>query len=213
MTYLQLVNAVLVRLREDQVSSVTDTDYSTLIGALVNDAKRLVEDAWQWSALRTTLSIGTANGTATYGLTGAGNNITIETVTIPSENLELTQRSVTWLRTNFNTSLNTAPTTWVQDGVDANGDAQVSFWPTPDQNYTVNFECFKRQDDLSANDDVPLVPFRPVLHLAVALAARERGEVGGQTAAELFAIAQQSLTDAIGHDYTKYDAQLDWYYE
>jgi len=50
-TYLQLVNDVLVRLREAQVSSVAQTSYSALIGALVNDAKREVEDAWQWSAL------------------------------------------------------------------------------------------------------------------------------------------------------------------
>ena len=42
-TYLQLVNDVLTRLREATVTNVSDTDYSSLIGKLVNDAKREVE--------------------------------------------------------------------------------------------------------------------------------------------------------------------------
>ncbi len=45
-TYLSMVNDVLTRLRESTVSSVTQNDYSSLIGSLVNDAKREVEDAW-----------------------------------------------------------------------------------------------------------------------------------------------------------------------
>ena len=45
-TYLDLVNDVLVRLREAQVTSVSQNGYSSLIGALVNDAKRETEDAW-----------------------------------------------------------------------------------------------------------------------------------------------------------------------
>lgn len=50
-TFLQLVNDVLVRLRETPVVTNTATQYSTLIGALINDAKREVEDNWQWSGL------------------------------------------------------------------------------------------------------------------------------------------------------------------
>jgi hypothetical protein len=55
MTYLQLINNVLTRLREDKITSVEvlDTDpYYRFIGTAVNDAKDRVEDAWQWSALR-----------------------------------------------------------------------------------------------------------------------------------------------------------------
>jgi hypothetical protein len=50
-TFLQLVNDVLIRLRETVVVTNTATAYSTLIGAFINDAKREVEDAWQWSQL------------------------------------------------------------------------------------------------------------------------------------------------------------------
>jgi hypothetical protein len=42
MTYLELVNAVLRRLRVDQVTSVAETDYSLLIGDFINDAKSSV---------------------------------------------------------------------------------------------------------------------------------------------------------------------------
>ena len=61
MNYLDLVNDVLIRLREDEVTATTDTPYAKLIGKFVNDAKRTVEDAYQWNALSETLTVTTAN--------------------------------------------------------------------------------------------------------------------------------------------------------
>ena len=52
MTYLDLINNVLRRLREDTVDTVNGTDYSSLIGDLVNDAKKIVENSFDWTALR-----------------------------------------------------------------------------------------------------------------------------------------------------------------
>ena len=51
MTYLELVNDVLVRLRESTVSTVGETTYSSLIGKFVNDAKRQIEDSFNWNVL------------------------------------------------------------------------------------------------------------------------------------------------------------------
>ena len=45
MTYLQLVNAVMRRLRESEVTSVSQNTYSALIGELVNQSKRYIENA------------------------------------------------------------------------------------------------------------------------------------------------------------------------
>jgi hypothetical protein len=70
MTYLNLVNNVLRRLREDTVSTVTNDTYSTMVGDFVNDAKQLVENAWDWSNLRSTLTLTTAADDYTYSLTG-----------------------------------------------------------------------------------------------------------------------------------------------
>ena len=43
MTYLDIVNNVLRRLREDTVTTVTNDTYSTMVGDFVNDAKQIVK--------------------------------------------------------------------------------------------------------------------------------------------------------------------------
>ena len=63
MTYLETVNSVLLRLRENEVPSVSNNNYSKLIGEFVNDAKRIVEDSWDWHSLRTTFTITTVANT------------------------------------------------------------------------------------------------------------------------------------------------------
>jgi hypothetical protein len=56
MTYLQLINNVLTRLREDVITAdqIDSDPYFRFIGTAINDAKDRVEDAWQWGALRGT---------------------------------------------------------------------------------------------------------------------------------------------------------------
>lgn len=53
-----------------------------------------------------------------------------------------------------------------------------------------------------------LIPTLPIIHLATAFAARERGETGGAAAAELFGIADKSLSDAIALDTSKHPEEL-----
>ncbi len=65
MTFLELVNDVLIRLREPTVTTVTLNSYSTLIGRFVNDAKRQIEDAFSWNVLGQTVTVSTV--AATYG--------------------------------------------------------------------------------------------------------------------------------------------------
>ena len=77
-TYLQAVNDVLVRLREAEVSTVSETSYSALIGKFVNDAKRQVEDAYEWNVLGTTVTISTTSGTYSYSMTGAGQKFRVQ---------------------------------------------------------------------------------------------------------------------------------------
>lgn len=61
-TYLQVVNKVLVNLRENQVAAVNSTAYSSLIGEFVNQAKETVEDHWRWRNLTTELTFVTQAG-------------------------------------------------------------------------------------------------------------------------------------------------------
>ena len=52
LTFLQAINAVLRRLREDPVASSNSTDYSKLIGDFVNQAMYDCEHAWDWNCLQ-----------------------------------------------------------------------------------------------------------------------------------------------------------------
>ena len=72
MTYLNLVNAVLRKLREDEVSTVSETDYSRLVGDFVNDALSTVEASWDRSCLRSTITLTTVVDQSTYSLTDFG---------------------------------------------------------------------------------------------------------------------------------------------
>jgi hypothetical protein len=51
----------------------------------------------------------------------------------------------------------------------------------------------------------------PVIHLAIALLARERGETGGTSASEYFGIADNYLSDAIALDAQKHPDETIWY--
>ena len=61
---------------------------------------------------------------------------------------------------------------------------------------------------MSSNSDSLLVPSQPVIHLAVALLARERGETGGTSASEYFGIADKFLSDAIAIDAAKHPEEM-----
>jgi hypothetical protein len=213
MTYLNLVNNVLRRLREDEVSSVQDTTYSKLAGDLVNDAKRMVEDAWDWSALRTTLTVTTSAGTFNYVLTGSQNRIKVLDVLNDSSNLFMSYQTAHWFNDAY---LNQSPVSGIPEyytynGVDSNGDTQVDLYPQPDDTYTIRFNCILRPDDLSADTDDLIIPAQPVIHLAIALLARERGETGGTSAPEYFGIADKFLSDAIALDAQKHPEETIWY--
>lgn len=213
MTYLNIVNNVLRRLREDEVTSVQDNTYSKMTGDFVNDAKRIVEDSWDWSALRTTLTITTTADVFNYVLTGSQNRIKALNVINDTANLFMEYQTATYFDEVYLVSdpVKGAPKYYTYNGVDSNGDTQVDIYPTPEKEYTIRFNCVKRSADLSANEDELLVPSMPVVHLAIALLARERGETGGTSAPEYFTIANQYLSDAIALDAQKHPEEVIFY--
>lgn len=210
MTYLELINGVLRRLRENTVSANTETDYSTMIGDLINDAKTTVETSWEWSALRNTVTFNTTNGTHVYPITGSGQDSILKEALNDTSNLFLRQRTKTWFNSQFyNASpASGAPNYFTFSSTDANGDIQVDVYPKPDGVYALRFDMVTPQPKLSADATVIKCPSNPVLQLAYALALRERGETGGQSAAEQFGVAQIALTDAIAIDANKYPLEM-----
>ena len=202
MTYLNLMNNVLRRLREEETTSVTGTTYVKMVGDFINDAKKLVEEATDWSALRDTIVVTTAASDNSYSLTGSSDNVKVMSVLNDTKNCFMNYQTKDWFNEQIyllNAS-ESAPLYYTYNGLDANGDTEVLVNPKPDGVYSLRFNVVKRQADLSTSTDVILVPAQPVIHYAVALLARERGETGGTSTAEYFSIADKYLSDAIAID-------------
>jgi len=213
MTYLNLVNNVLRRMREEEVTSVQDNTYAKMVGDFVNDAKRIVEDAWDWSALRTTLTITTTDDIFNYVLTGSQDRIKELNVINDTSNIIMEYRTAKYFDEQYlvQDPVKGSPKFFTYNGVDSDGDTQIDVYPKPDGVYTLRFNCVLRGVDLSTDTDKLLVPSMPVIHLAIALLARERGETGGTSAPEYFNIANQYLSDAIALDAQKHPEETIFY--
>lgn len=209
MTYLELVNKVLVRLRENEVATVNENAYSKLIGAYVSDAKRSVENAWDWTGLRNTLTVATQANVFNYVLTDEDNTIKILDATNDSQNSFLSYKTSRWFDNAF-LAFESVPK-GTTSFYSFNGINGVDLYPIPDKEYTLRFNVVLRTSDFVNDTDRLDVPYNPVIRLALALAARERGETGGTSAAELFGLADSSLADAIAMDAALHPEETIWY--
>lgn len=206
MTYLELVNDVLVRLREPVVTTVSETTYSALIGKFVNDAKRQIEDAFAWNVLGQTLTVTTASGTASYSLTGAGQKFQVTNVLNTTSNITMRNISTADMnrKQNFTPTVNTVPTEFAFDGVDGSYDTKVTVYPTPDGVYTLKFFMTIPQATLSSDNTVVLVPDVLIVQNAYARALVERGEDGGLSSSEAYALYRSMLSDYIALEGTRF---------
>ena len=219
MTYLEAVNKVLLRLRENEVTTVqgagNSNQYARLVGAFINEAKAQVETAWNWSALRTTLSATCEGGVFNYELNGSQNRFRVIDVINDTSNHFMEYRSSEWFNDKF---LNTTPQTgsplyYSFNGVSMDGDTLVDIYPVPDDNYQIRFNLVLRPGDLEADDDSFLVPSRPIILLATAMAIEERGEDGGQQSVNAYGAARSALADEIALDAARHPEELMWYPE
>ena len=212
MNYIQLVNSVLRRLRETEVSSVNDNAYSKMIGEFVNDAKRQVEDAYSWNALTETLSATTTAGIFNYVLVGSGQRFRVMDVLNDTTNMVLKNASSSQMNDWFILSPGQQgqPMYYNFNGVDANGDTQVDLFPIPDVAYNLRFNVFKPQDTLTADSTRLYVPAEPVIYGATARALAERGEDGGILSGEMYGLYRQSLGDAIAIESGRYIEESEW---
>jgi hypothetical protein len=206
MTYLQLINNVLIRLRETQVSTNNETAYSTLIGLFVNDAKRQIEDSFSWNVLGTTVTITTVAATYVYSMTGAGQKFQVQDAINTTSNIGMQNISFV----EMNRYQNLVPTTdglpqyYSFDGVDGSGDTKVVLFPRPDGVYSVPFSLTVPQATLSADGTSVLVPDFLVVQNAYARALVERGEDGGLSSSEAYQLYRGMLADQIALEGTRY---------
>ena len=234
MTYLELVNNVLSRLREETIDAaqIDSNPYYRVIGTHVNDAKRQVEEAWQWGGLRDTDYIPLVpNATAQYELPESSDRDYVikriasypNTSTVDfnngSDRLWLRWRNVAQMRQYYQhpdaVPQGRATDFAVVGEAKTTRNKLIQVFPRPEGvvpnvAHWLEIEHYKNQSLLTAADDVLKVPSLPVYTLATALASRERGEVGGTSTAEWFQMADKYLSDAIAYDSALYGNELDW---
>ena len=210
MTYLELVNDVLIRLREAEVETVSQTDYSKLIGKFINDAKRQVEDAYSWNVLSTTLTISTVANTHSYSMTGAGQKFRV--IDAINDTQDLTLRNIPFANMNrflnFGTTQTAAPTYYAFNGVDGSDDTKVDVYPVPDAVYSLMFDLIVPQATLSSDATELLVPSELVIQNAYARALVERGEDGGLNSSEAYQLYRSMLADYIALESTRYPEEM-----
>lgn len=212
-TYLSLVNDVLVRLREPEVTTVNENVLSKLVGKFINDAKRTVEDSYNWNALTTTLTTTTTDSVFNYVLVGSGSRFKVIEVYNATNRYHLDSRPSVVMTQYFLSSQNPQygePYYYNFNGVNSNGDTQVDIFPIPNGAYTIFFNLYVPQVSLAVDGDTLLVPKEPVVLLALARSLVERGEDGGLSNSEAYAMYKTCLVDYIAIESSRYPEEECW---
>ena len=220
MTYREVINEVLIRLRETPLisdwsgainSSTVVNDYVKVIGALVNDSKRSIEGYHDWLNLREAVDISTVNGTKNYNLS-SGQEIKIVDATNNTTGMHLRQVSKVYINTvKYPTDTTGDALYYGFNGSDASNNLKIDLSPVPTDAHTLSFDIIKHQDTLTAAATVLKVPSQPVILGAWARAIAERGEDGGTQSSLMAGEANEALKQAIILDSGNTRYETDWY--
>ena len=220
MTYREVINEVLIRLRETPIASdwsgaindsTTVSDYNKVIGALVNDAKRSIESYHDWQILRETVDITTIAGTKNYNL-NSGQEFKILDVINNATGNELLQVSRAYLnRERYPTASTGEPHYYGFNGADSSNNLKVDLSPTPSKAETISFDMVKYQDVLTLAATTVKIPTKPLILGAYARALSERGEDGGTQSSIAAQEAASAISQAIMMDAGNTQFESDWF--
>ena len=232
MTYREIINSVLRRLREDTIDSdwsgdlydsTTVTDYQKLIGELVNDSKKQVESYHDWQALRETFNVKTKPGNMQYtlgdSLRGAGISFKVLDVICQETGTVLEQVGNDWLNKQTFPLANIQsgePTKYALNGIsvaatDREPDFNIDLYPVPNSVQTISFNIVGAQKELKEAAQVLRTPSQPTILGAWAKAIAERGEDGGTISSGVAAEARDALNMAVQLDSSNMEYERDWY--
>jgi len=220
MTFREAINEVLIRLREDTISSdwtddINDSSavsaYQKVIGALINDSKRSIESYHDWLVLRQTVDISTVASTKNYNLS-SGQDFKILDVVNNSTGTQLIQVSKAYLNNiKYPTDPTGEPLYYGFNGADTSNNLKVDLSPIPTAAQTISFDIVKYQDVLTEADTVIKIPTKPLILGAFARAISERGEDGGTQSSIAAQEASNSLSQAIMVDSGNVQFESDWF--
>lgn len=213
-TYLSMVNEVLMRLREETVYSVSQSAYSKMIGLYVNDAKKQVEEAWDWDALTSSIPVVISPGTTRYTVVGSGTrfkNVSVNNVSTGFKHpLRLVSYGDLINREQMSTSTIVAAPSWYSWYGNNGTDGIAAVWPSPSATFTLMFNMNVPQVDLVNDTDVLLVPSEPVVAGAFARALVERGEDGALSSSEAYGLYKGVLADRIAIEQSRSEEYSTW---
>lgn len=203
MTYLEAINAVLRRLREDTASASSNSDYSKLIATFVNQAIYDCEHAHDWNVLKETITVTTAAADELYDMHTA--DIKILSAINETKNwvMRVIPADYQHRLEYLDTPISESP--YYYSMLSKNGtSSQVKVYPIPTAVESLRFLTIKHTPEykMDGTDDSSeiVIPSHPVVLKAYALAVSERGEDGGLGYAEADEIARSALADSISMD-------------
>lgn len=228
-TLLQLINEVGKNLRRSTGSTYATIDQnadSIFIMQAINEAKRQVEGAWKWDVMRETLTFNSVAGTRTYDL----GDVAVVTGGPARDRSYVAHDAAGRLQFFDNTTdeqyrLKERPRDYAEHIATIDPDTDVSrpgivavypnsdgitaqFPWAPDGVRAYKVEIYNPQDDLAAAGTEIVVPWRPVVLAATALAFDERGEELGGASSLWWDRFEDSLSREIGRDATAFDMQI-----
>jgi hypothetical protein len=220
MTFRELINEVLIRLREDTIAtdwsgnindSTTVTDYQKVIGSLINDSKRNIESYHDWLILRETKEITTVSGTRNYNL-DSGQEIKIVDVVNQTDGQRLKQASRQLMNSvRYPTNNSGYPIYYSFNGADSSNNLKIDLEPVPDTAHTLSFDMVKYQDELKTASTVLKIPDKAVIIGSWMRAVSERGEDGGTQSSVIAMEYKEVLNQAIILDSGNTQYESDWF--
>lgn len=197
------------------MASVSQTTYSSLVGEFVNDAKRVVEDAWQWSSQWETVSVSILSGsTGPYNLASQLNE-RARVYRVPSTGDFLARCTTSNYTGNKLVLLDNAsfygdkqtygstfPFSMYFDKGNSGATSGQSrlrlntFYPS-DGNYTFQIVFHNPQNNLTSDNTEVTAPNDPIKQLAYLYCLYERGEELGEQLTMTESKAKNALADAI----------------
>jgi hypothetical protein len=133
-------------------------------------------------------------------LTGAGTRFRVTNVLDITDYGSLTPTTVDKIERRVYSSAspqNADPSEYAFNGVSSNGDSQVMLWPIPVGTNNIRFSLVVPESDMSADSDTTKLAKEPIVLGALARALVERGEDGGLSSSECYALAKKALADVI----------------
>ena len=232
MTFREVINEVLVRLREDTIDSdwtgalndaTTVTDYQKLIGAFVNDSRKSVESYHDWSSARRTLDISPLFSSTSFSLISGsvkyGQDTKILSIYNEDTGTELKQVSKDFIndKTYPGPVEVGEPRYYYIKGTAIGYSSEPAFlniglYPkTPATATNLKVDVIAYMSQLTSAGKQIHIPNQPIILGAWARAIAERGEDGGTQSAIAAQEASESLKKAVMLDRSNVDYETDWY--